>query len=69
MASRPTSIILRANRVGEVLRKIFALAIGWGMRTDNPASGFRRRIENERERFLTPEEFGRLPFGIGEHLL
>ena len=43
-----------------MLRKIFALAIGWGMRTDNPASGFRRRIENERERFLTPEEIGRL---------
>ena len=55
---KPTPV--RANRVGEVLRKMFTLAIGWGMRTDNPASGFRRRIENERERFLTPEEIGRL---------
>ena len=55
---KPTPV--RANRVGEVLRKMFTLAIDWGMRADNPASGFRRRIENERERFLTPEEIGRL---------
>lgn len=55
---KPTPV--RANRVGEALRKMFTLAIGWGMRADNPASGFRRRIENERERFLTPEEIGRL---------
>lgn len=55
---KPTPV--RANRVGEVLRKMFTLAIGWGMRSDNPASGFRRRIENERERFLTPEEIARL---------
>ncbi len=55
---KPTPV--RANRVGEVLRKMFTLAIGWGMRPDNPASGFRRRIENERERFLSPEEIGRL---------
>ena len=55
---KPTPV--RANRVGEVLRKMFTLAIVWGMRTDNPASGFRRRIENERERFLTQEEIGRL---------
>ena len=55
---KPTPV--RANRVGEVLRKMFTLAIGWGMRADNPASGFRRRIENERERFLSPEEIGRL---------
>ncbi len=55
---KPTPV--RANRVGEVLRKMFTLAIGWGWREDNPASAFRRRIENERERFLTPEEIGRL---------
>ena len=55
---KPTPV--RANRVGEVLRKMFTLAVGWGWREDNPASAFRRRIENERERFLTPEEIGRL---------
>jgi len=55
---KPTPV--RANRIGEVLRKMFTLAIGWGWRDDDPAAAFRRRIENERERFLSPEEIGRL---------
>jgi Arm DNA-binding domain/Phage integrase central domain len=53
---KPTPI--RANRVGEVLRKMFTLAVHWKWRTDNPASGFRRRVENERERFLSEDEIG-----------
>ena len=56
--AKPTPI--RANRVGEVLRKMFTLAIGWGWRADNPASGFKKRIENERERFLSQDEIGKL---------
>jgi len=56
--SKPTPI--RANRTGEVLRKMFTLAVGWKWRTDNPASGFRRRLENERERFLSKEEIAKL---------
>ena len=56
--SKPTPI--RANRTGEVLRKMFTLAVGWKWRADNPASGFRRRLENERERFLSKEEIGKL---------
>lgn len=56
--AKPTPI--RANRVGEVLRKMFTLAIGWGWRTDNPASSFKKRLENERERFLSQDEIGRL---------
>ena len=59
---KPTPV--RANRVGEVLRKMFTLAIGWGMCCDNPAAAFRRRIETERERFLTPEEIGRLAMAL-----
>ena len=55
---KPTPI--RANRVGEVLRKMFTLAIGWGWRIDNPASAFKKRLENERERFLSPEEIAKL---------
>jgi integrase len=55
---KPTPI--RANRVGEVLRKMFTLAIEWGWCEDNPASGFHRRIETERERFLSPQEIVRL---------
>jgi integrase len=56
--AKPTPI--RANRVGEVLRKMFTLAISWGWRMDNPASGFKKRLENERERFLSQVEIGKL---------
>lgn len=51
---------IRANRVGEVLRKMFNLAVAWKMRADNPAEAFRRRMETERERFLSIEEITRL---------
>jgi hypothetical protein len=57
--TRPTPV--RANRVGEVLRKMFNLAIQWRMRTDDPALGFRKRPETARERFLSFEEIERLP--------
>ncbi len=56
--AKPTPV--RANRVGEVLRKMFTYAQGWGWREDNPASGFRRRIENPRERFLSQDEIRKL---------
>ena len=55
---KPTPV--RANRVGEILRKMFTLAIEWEWRADNPAQGFHRRIEHARERFLSPEELVRL---------
>ena len=55
---KPTPI--RANRMGEVLRKMFTLAVEWEWRSDNPAQGFHRRIEHARERFLSPEELTRL---------
>ena len=55
---KPTPV--RANRVGEVLRKMFTLTVEWGWRADNPAQGFHRRIEHARERFLSPEELVRL---------
>lgn len=56
--ARPTPV--RANRLGEVLRKMFNLAMLWKMRPDNPAATFRRRTEVERDRFLSPEEIARL---------
>lgn len=55
---KPTPV--RANRVGEVLRKMFNLAIQWRMRTDNPALSFRKRPETARERFLSFDEIERL---------
>jgi integrase len=56
--AKPTPV--RANRVGEVIRKMFAYAIKWGWREDNPAMGFRRRMETPRERYLSHEEISRL---------
>jgi len=55
---KPTPI--RANRMGEVLRKMFTLAMEWEWRADNPAQGFHRRVEQARERFLGPEELTRI---------
>ena len=55
---KPTPV--RANRVGEVVRKMFAYAVKWGWRDDNPAMGFRRRMETPRERYLSQEEIARL---------
>lgn len=55
---KPTPV--RANRMGEILRKMFTLAMEWDWRADNPAQGFHRRIEHARERFLSPEELTRL---------
>jgi len=57
-AFRPTPV--RANRVGEVLRKMFSLSVMWKMRTDNPATSFRKRPETARERFLSFDEIQRL---------
>lgn len=56
--SKPTPV--RANRLGEVIRKMFAYAIGWGWRQDNPAARFHRRVETARERYLSPEEIAKL---------
>jgi integrase len=55
---KPTPV--RANRVGEVVRKMFAYAVKWGWREDNPAMGFRRRMETPRERYLSQDEIARL---------
>ena len=45
---RPTPI--RPDRVGEITRKMFNLAIHWQMRSDNPAVGFSRFPEVPRDR-------------------
>ncbi len=56
--AKPTPV--RANRVGEVLRKMFTLAVEWGWCADNPAQRFHRRIETPRERFLSKDEIASL---------
>lgn len=61
---KPTPI--RANRAGEVLRKMFNLAVAWKMRPDNPAATFRRRTEVERDRFLSLDEISRLSDALAD---
>jgi len=61
----PQATPIRANRCGEVLRKMFNLAVKWRLRTDNPAQGFYRRLEVERERFLALDEIERLATALG----
>ena len=52
----------QANRILEVVRKMFNLAEAWGLRTDggNPCRFVQEYKEKRRERFLTVEEFQRL---------
>ena len=58
---------MRANRVGEIVGKMFNLTIRWQIRTDNPAVGFSRFPEIPRNRFLSANEIKRLAEVLGEH--
>ncbi|WP_300381363.1 site-specific integrase [Henriciella sp.] len=60
---RPT----RANRVIEVLRRNFNLAIKWGWVKGNPAAGIERNVESMRERYLTASEITRLITALDRH--
>lgn len=58
---------IRANRAVALCSKMFALAIRWGWRTDNPAKGIERNPEHKRERFLAGDEVARLTAALAEH--
>ena len=58
---------VRANRALSLLRKMFNLAIGWEIRSDNPCRAIERNNEDKRERFLTPAELERLMVAIARH--
>jgi len=58
---------VRANRVIEILKKALNLAIRWGWRTDNPASGVSRNREEKRERYLSPKEIMQLTTALASH--
>ena len=62
-ATRP----VRANRVVEVVRKALNLAIRWGWRSDNPASGVHRNHEEKRARYLTASEILSLSEALAAH--
>jgi integrase len=57
----------QANRVVAVVSKMFALAIRWKMRADNPAKGIERNAEHKRKRYLTAAELRRLTDALDEH--
>jgi len=61
------SRLVRANRVVAVLRKAFNLAIRWGWRADNPASGVYQNHEEKRARYLTAAEILRLSEALLTH--
>jgi integrase len=50
----------QANRVVAVASKMFALAIRWKMRADNPAKGIERNVEQKRKRYASAAELRRL---------
>jgi len=58
---------VRANRALSLLTKMFNLAIGWEMRTDNPCKGIERNPEDKRERYLAPSELERLMASLSAH--
>jgi integrase len=58
---------IRANRTLAVLSKMFALAIKWRLRPDNPCKGVERNREQSRKRYLTPDELPRLTKALAEH--
>jgi integrase len=49
-----------ANRVLSTVSRMFALAVKWRYRADNPCKGIARNKENSRERYLTETEGARL---------
>lgn len=51
---------VRANRVIEVLRKSFNLAIRWKWLKENPVTGVRRNPEEKRNRYLNKQEIAAL---------
>jgi integrase len=57
----------RANRVVAVLSRMFALAIRWRMRSDNPVKGIERNVEHHRRRYLSGDELVRLTKALAEY--
>lgn len=62
-AGKPT----QANRIAAVSSKMFALAIKWRLRLDNPAKGIERNPETKRKRYATAAELQRLRAALEQH--
>jgi integrase len=50
----------QANRTVALLSKLFSLAVQWRIRTDNPARGIERNVEQKRKRYMSGDELARL---------
>jgi Arm DNA-binding domain len=57
---------VRANRVYQVVAKMFGLAVKWKLRPDSPAKGIVRNREHLRRRYLRPDELVRLTTALAE---
>ena len=62
-----TGAPIRANRVVALLSKMFALAIKWKWRLDNPCKGIERNAEERRQRYMTGDELRRLSAALETH--
>jgi integrase len=58
---------VRANRMVEVIRKAFNMAMRWGWRSDNPARGVHRNQEHKRARYLSASELTQLFKALSSH--
>jgi integrase len=56
-----------ANRALALLSMMFALAIRWGLRADNPCKGVTRNPEEKRYRYLAGDELRRLTEALAAH--
>ena len=57
----------QANRVVTMAAKMFALAVRWKMRADNPAKGIERNQEQKRKRYPSADELERLMAALDRH--
>ncbi len=58
---------IRANRMAQLLSRIFTLAVRWGYRADNPVKGLHRNPETKRTRYLLGGELQRLTNVLAAH--
>jgi hypothetical protein len=56
-----------ANRIVALVSKMFVLANKWEWAEKNPAKGIERFPEERRERFLSPDEIGRLSHALRDY--
>jgi integrase len=57
---------IQGNRVLAVTAAMFALAVKWRLRPDNPCKGIERNREHQRRRYLRPDELPRLTKALAQ---